>query len=62
MFSSILARMPANRDKILFSVRGDRFPAELWQAFRAACDQKQEKWIDVLRRLVEQYVSQESKP
>ena len=58
----ILQGMPANRDKILFTVRGDRFPSELWQAFRAACERRQEKWIDVLRRLVEQYVRQEPKP
>ena len=48
--------MPANREKILFSVReSERFPADAWRAFRDACTRRNEPWIDVLRRLIEQY-------
>lgn len=51
---------PVNRDKILFSVRdSSRFPADVWRAFRAACEQRGEAWIDALRRLVEQYTTGE---
>lgn len=64
MFSIMVSRMaPANRDKILFSVRdSDRFPGQLWRDFRAACEARREPWIDVLRRLVAQYIAQEPKP
>ena len=59
MFSRIVPDMPANRDKIVFSVRGDRFPEQLWRDFRAACADRNEKWIDVLRRLCAQYVAEQ---
>ena len=59
-FAIVLDTMPANRDKIVFSVRdSERFPGETWRAFRAACDRRGEAWIDVLRRLIEQYTGQE---
>lgn len=56
MFAIVRDDMPVNRDKIIFSVRdSERFPGETWRAFRAACDRRGEAWIDVLRRLIEQY-------
>jgi hypothetical protein len=67
MFSGILAIMndrPQDRRHILFSVKADArtFPAELWQRFRATTEARGEAWVDVLRRLVEQYIRQEPKP
>lgn len=42
----------------LFTVKADRvrFPAALWDRFRDTAAARGEKWIDVLRRLVERYV------
>lgn len=66
-FISIVAIMndeQPSRRHILFSVKEDpqTFPAATWQAFRAACDRRGEKWVAVLRRLVEQYMRQEQEP
>jgi hypothetical protein len=54
-------RPQRERDKILFSVKEDAgtFPAELWQRFRQTTKDRGEVWINVLRRLIEQYIAQE---
>lgn len=67
MFSSIFGGMnerSQDRRHILFSVKADAqtFPAELWQRFKATTEARGEVWINVLRRLIEQYICQEPKP
>jgi hypothetical protein len=53
-----------DRTHTLISIKADAktFPAELWQRFKQTADARGEKVIDVLRRCVEQYVSQERRP
>jgi hypothetical protein len=65
---AILRRMaekppPRELGKVLVTVRDSpRFPADLWQRFRETARERNESWIDALRRIVEQYVRQEPKP
>ena len=62
------SQRPLNPDakRILFTVRhGRSFPSDLWERFLAIVAARNEKWIDVLRMLIEQYVhrhEQERKP
>lgn len=66
MFGIVRAMRDKSEDRkhILFSVKADArtFPAELWERFRATADHRGEQWIDALRRLIEQYISQGPKP
>ena len=55
------AMLPPMPNKVLFSVKdSDRFPAAVWIAFRETCTARGESWLDVLRRLCEQYTEHPS--
>ena len=66
---AIVPPVPSNRERLLFSVKENpQFPADLWADFRAACRANgHRQWIDVLRELIEGYITrvraeQERKP
>jgi hypothetical protein len=66
-FSSIFSSMndrPEDRSRTLFSIKADAktFPAELWQRFKQTAERRGDKVIEVLRRLIEQYIREEPKP
>jgi hypothetical protein len=52
----------ANKPLFTVTEHPERFPRELWQEFRDTTKAKGEQWIDVLRRLVEEYVTQNRSP
>lgn len=54
-FLSAWESRPRRKDRFLTLYDSPRFPREVWDGFRVQCAANGEKWIDVLRQLMERH-------